>query len=845
MIRWVIAMLVWGVGVALQLQQSRLAPLSWAQGGCLMGGVALLLALVLMRSPARRAPAWWLLCLASGVLGWGTTDWRAHARLAQALPLSMQAQDLVLVGRIDSLPDASPQGWRIEVVAMRYEFQGQTWDATRLGPHTQRLPQRITLYWPQASSATEKPQSGQVWRWPVRLQSPVRVGNPGGFDLPLWLFERGVRATGSVRGQGAASQLIQPCGGWWTVGAVDRLRQSIREAIGVQVPDARLAGVLAGLAIGDQAAIVKEDWDVFRKTGVSHLVSISGLHIAMVGWFGGGVLAFGWRRSARLMHRCPAPQVQLVATVLVAWLYAVLAGWSIPAQRTVCMMVVWALLRWWGKQWPWPLVWVVAAVVLTVWDPWALTQAGFWLSWMAVGVLMSSGAAPVTEWPAVMPWWRHAGHGVVEAIRTQRLATIALTPLAAVFFHQVSVVGFVANLVAIPVFTVLVTPLALLGVVCAPLWSVAAWMLGLLIKVLALMSAWPWAMVAVEALPWGVSIAAVLSAWVLVLPIPWRWRCLGLPALLPLCCLPASWGLIPPPGQGQFSVLALDVGQGTAVLVRTARHALLFDAGPKGLDASDAGQRVVVPVLQTLGIKRLDELIISHGDADHVGGAASVVAAIPVALLRSSLEDEHPLRQTMALGRMRPQVRCEAGQQWVWDGVMFTVLHPTAIDYARRDVLPSNALSCVLKVQAAPGREQVQGASVLLSGDAEAAQEAAMVDRARATAAGLASLQSTVLIVPHHGSSTSSTAAFLAAVQPDQAVMQVGRRNPYGHPSAQVVARYDELGIARVASPACGAFIWDSASPVPASTQPLSGDARQQLQRGQCWRQRVSHYWAE
>ncbi len=221
------------------------------------------------------------------------------------------------------------------------------------------------------------------------------------------------------------------------------------------------------------------------------------------------------------------------------------------------------------------------------------------------------------------------------------------------------------------------------------------------------------------------------------------------------------------------------------------------------------------------------------------------VYGIPVAALRSSLEDGHPLRQNTARGHLLPHVRCEAGQQWMWDGVTFTVLHPTAIDYARRDVLSANALSCVLKVQVASGREHAQGASVLLSGDAEAAQEAAMVERARGTAAGLVGLHSTVLIVPHHGSSTSSTAVFLAAVQPDQAVMQVGLHNRYGHPSPEVVERYDALGVARVASPVCGAFLWDSASPVLSSASSLAGDARQHLQRGQCWRQQALHYWAE
>lgn len=580
----------------------------------------------------------------------------------------------------------------------------------------------------------------------------------------------------------------------------------------------------------------REDWDVFRKTSIAHLISISGLHIAMVGWMGSMLLARLWRRSAWLMHRWPAPVVQLVGGVLVATAYSLLAGWGVPAQRTVCMMAVWALLRIGGRPWPWPPVWLAAAVVVTVMDPWSFCQAGFWLSFVAVGVLMSSGTELESAAPGDKSWRTRASTMVRALVHTQWLTTLSLTPLAAVFFQQVSVVGFAANLLAIPVFTVLITPLALAGVVWPALWSVAAWLVSMSVKVLAWMAHWPWASTHMPMLPMGLSVLVVLAAAALVLPVPWRWRLAGLPALLLLPFLPGQWSLLPPPGPGQFSVVAADVGQGTSVLVRTARHALVFDAGPKVGDQSDAGQRVVVPLLVAVGVAQLDELIISHRDADHVGGAASVVREVPVALLRSSLEDEHPLRQAMVRGEPLRHRRCEAGQHWQWDGVDFTVLHPRGEDYERRAELSPNALSCVVRIQAKalPGREP---ASVLLAGDIETQEEADMVARASA------SLRSTVLIVPHHGSKTSSTDAFLQAVRPTQAVIQVGRRNSYGHPSPEVVARYDELGVARVATPACGAFLWNSSEAPSAQSQALKLDPAQRLRVGECWRQRSRHYW--
>lgn len=591
------------------------------------------------------------------------------------------------------------------------------------------------------------------------------------------------------------------------------------------------------------ATIDREDWDVFRKTSVAHLISISGLHIAMVGWMGSTMLAWLWRRSPRLMHHWPAPVVQLLSGVLVATAYSLLAGWGVPAQRTVCMMAVWALLRLGGRPWPWPPVWLAAAVVVTMMDPWALFQAGFWLSFVAVGVLMSSGTS-ANSTPSGDESWREGGVRMARSlVHTQWLTTLSLTPLAAVFFQQVSVVGFAANLLAIPVFTVLITPLALVGVLWPALWTVAAWLVSMTVQVLAWMAHWSWAATHVPMLPTSLSVLVVLAAGALVLPVPWRWRLAGLPALMVLPFLPGQWSLVPPPVPGQFSLVAADVGQGTSVLVRTARHALVFDAGPKVGDQSDAGQRVVVPLLVALGVKQIDALVISHRDADHVGGAASVVSEVPVALLHSSLEDEHPLRQALVDGKPLRHRRCEAGQHWQWDGVDFTVVHPRAEDYERRSELSPNALSCAVRIQAKalPGRK---AASVFLAGDIEAQEESDVVARASTSEDDAAvALQSTVLIVPHHGSKTSSTEVFLQAVRPMQAVIQVGRRNGYGHPSPQVVARYDERRVARVATPACGAFLWNSGERPLAQPQALEADPAQQLRLGECWRQRSRHYW--
>jgi competence protein ComEC len=321
--------------------------------------------------------------------------------------------------------------------------------------------------------------------------------------------------------------------------------------------------------------------------------------------------------------------------------------------------------------------------------------------------------------------------------------------------------------------------------------------------VLGLLEAWPGAVWRVPAAPLWAQLAGLFGAALLLLPLPWRLRLLA-----PLFVLPL---LLPPrdlPATGQFELLALDVGQGTAVLVRTRDHVLVYDTGPQYSRDSDAGQRVVLPVLRALGVTRLDRLMLSHRDSDHVGGARTLLAALPVDELSSSLEAEHALLELAA----RP-TRCAAGQSWTWDGVRFDVVWPRADDYERAARLKPNALSCVVRVAGG-------GRSALLTGDIERDQEAALV------AAHGSALRSDVMVAPHHGSRTSSTAAFLDAVAPATAVFQAGYRSRFGHPAPDVLERYRERGIAIVASPACGAWRW----------LPAGGE-------GVCQRDAVRRYW--
>lgn len=877
MLGWMMAAVACLAGLACQLAEPVLRAPAHYQGGVVL---AALLGLVWLwggrhgegpaqRGPRRRGaakagspgrlqtwPAWrvaaGLLALAS--LAWGITGWRASSLMAQGLPPAWLGRNIPVEVQIEGLPRLVQGAVLVDARVLRWPGLDQVKAA---GRRPCCLPAHISLRW--ALPPGQLPWSGERWHLHVRLHPPDGPSNPGGHDASLAYFERGVRAVGTVVERAGPAVLLRarpprPWEGW-----IDRQRQRIRADIQARVADPRAAGVLAGLSVGDQSAIERDDWEIFRRTGVAHLVSISGAHIAMMGWLAAWFIRLAWARWPAGTHRWPAPDVARWAAVLASTLYAMLAGWGIPAQRTVWMMLVMLLLRQGGRRWPWPLVWLVSAVAVAALDPWALWQPSFWLSFVAVAVLMSSGMSmqdammglDTGDQALARPGLGarasqvglQAAHAAQDMWRTQWRITVALTPLAVVCFQQVSIVGLAANAVAIPVFTLLITPLALLGALWAPFWDLGAWLIQLTMALLADMSARTWAVVQAPAVPWFLAACMVLAGLAQAQPAHWAWRLAALPFFLPLLYLPQPWRLVPAPPPGQFQVLSVDVGQGTAVLVRTAHHSLLYDTGPRIGTQSDAGERTLLPLMRAMGVTALDALLISHEDTDHIGGAATVVAQWPVGQLIASLPEEHSLRQQPDWrGQPLPYVPCRAGQHWVWDGVHFAVLHPLGPATPQVERAAPNTHSCVLRVS----RPGAPAASALLTGDIEAAQEEALVKQARTPASqGVAAhaafdLRSSLLIAPHHGSSTSSTTAFLKAVAPQQVLIQVGRRNAYQHPADSVLTRYRHLGLPWLATPTCGAHIWQSnEAGLPVGLGP--GEPVPTL--GRCWRASHRRYW--
>ena len=720
-------------------------------------------------------------------LSFAFTGMRAVWFAQDVLDPALEGVDLQVTGVVSTLPQ-----WHSDGVRFGFEVEQSTRSEDR---QIVAIPAQLSVGW-YTSSFDNEPRAlpdikaGERWLLPLRLKQPHGLVNPGGFDAELWLWAQGIHATAHVRESAGSLKRLEST---WQY-PIEQWRQHTRTSIVQTLKESRFSGQTAALLLGDQAAISQRDWDVFRITGIAHLMSISGLHITLWAWVARGLVSRIWRysdlwgRSWCLTY--PAPLAALWGGVLFALIYALFSGWGVPAQRTVIMLSAACWLRANALRWPLLEQWLLAAVVVCVWDPWALLQAGFWLSFVAVGMLFLMPASVASSKASTsqisQPWWTKSLNALRHLLREQSFITLGLAPLTLFLFQQVSIVGLLVNLYAIPWVTLVVTPLAFAGVMWSPIWHLCSHSLQLLMATLEPMPNLPWAVWQTAVPPWWLALIGMAGGALFISQRRLRLRLAGAVMVMPVFFWQA-----PRPPHGVAQLLFADIGQGNAVLVRTAQHSLLFDTGPRfGVD-SDAGQRVLLPVLQTMD-EHIDALVLSHQDSDHTGGALSVYKQHKQTQLWSSITDAHWLSQRL------PLQRCEAGQAWEWDGVQFEFIHPLATDYDK-NMSPNNR-SCVLRIRA-------QAQTVLLTADIEAMQETALVQRMGNE------LKADVLLVPHHGSKTSSTPSFIDAVQPRWALLQHGYRNRYGHPAPMVVKRYKERGIRMLDSPHCGAMHWRSDHP--------------------------------
>ncbi|WP_251368359.1 DNA internalization-related competence protein ComEC/Rec2 [Polynucleobacter sp. AP-Kolm-20A-A1] len=742
------------------------------------------------------------------VLGFLWNAQYAESRLENVLIQELEGKEFSLEGRIAALPQSNSSG-------AKFAFD---LDHANVGKETlDRFPKRIYLSWqPAWRSPQDIPDviPGQRWKFKAKLKRPYGSLNPHTFDFERWAFHQDFGANGSVR----SGELLEDQDIAWTDFELrmELARWHLRKKIQSMLPnDARYAGVLVALVMGDQNSINQDDWQVFNATGIGHLISISGLHVTMLAGVGASFAAFIWRRRTWPLM-IPVSKVAAAAGFFTAFIYAWLAGFQIPAQRTMYMVGVVAFALWTGRNprsfdiWWWALAFVLLL------DPMAPYTPGFWLSFGAVAAILyamgdSSGLLGIpTGKELEVHWVTQAIQALREACRVQTVVTIALLPFTLYWFYQVSVISPFANAIAIPLVSYIVTPLAIMGALLPEF--IGKWLMvpaHASMEYLAILLDWmaklSWAVVWSRQPEWWMLVISGAGIIYAIRPGElykfWFLRMLALGLSVPLFLMPSLALVGSRLEVGEFRANVLDVGQGTAVLIETANKKLLYDTGPIQGKKDDAGQRVILPYLRGRGIDQIDRMVISHSDSDHVGGAATLLKHVRFGSMMGSLPDTNPLIQNLRTRKV-PAIPCRFGQSWTWDEVEFLIWHPhEATLFTEQYPGKPNEMSCVLEVRN-------KQASFWLTGDVEKQGEAEITGRLDSEVLSKIGGRELVFMAPHHGSKTSSSLELLNKLEPNQAFAQNGYRNRYGHPHPTVTARYEQLQIPFYQTPITGAQIW-------------------------------------
>lgn len=652
------------------------------------------------------------------------------------LPVSLIQKPVLINGVISSIPQK--------------KYRGQSFVFHTNQINQQKINTHFLISWYQ-----HLPQLhvGQRWRLIVKLKPPIGSQNPGGFNYADFLIHQGISATGYVvtRDQNQNQLLSQK-----KLFYIDILREKIQKLISSSISNSTIAAFISALCVGLRDGLTQSDWQVFQKTGTNHLVAIAGLHIGFVVAAIYFLINKGVRLFPILLLRMPANQIAEIAALCGAILYSALSGFAIPAQRASVMLFIFMMGKIIFRNMSMWYRWFVAMMVILIINPFDICEASFWLSFISVGLL---------AW--VMSDRLQSPSHLVSWGKMQITMVIGLMPLMFWFFQQVSIVSFIANAIAIPWVGFLILPIALSACVIGvfhlfwlseqlfylsgkclyPLWKILSFLSSVSV------ASWH------HALP-NMSILLLGMAGVILLlsprGFPAKWiGCFGL--------LPIFFYHSQTPGFGNFKATVIDVGQGLSVLIQTKNHVMLYDTGAHFPGGFDFGDSVVTPYLREQGINIINRLEISHGDNDHSGGADAIVKNCRVDTIFTSAPK---------LVRHFHAAYCDSTQQWNWDGVRFITLNP-----AQNEPYEDNNSSCVIKIIGKKGQ-------MLLTGDIQRETESRLVEQYGNQ------LRSTVLVVPHHGSRTSSSDAFISAVSPHYAVISAGKYNRYHLPVQSVVNRY-------------------------------------------------------
>lgn len=714
---------------------------------------------------------------------WATLN--ALSTLSWSLEKDMENQPLIVKGRIASLPQLK----KIDQYGKTETVENFVFDTITIGNQNKKTKLNINWYDPQIV------KYGEVWQLEVRLKRPHGNSNPGSFDFEKYLFQNRIRAVGYVI-PGKNNIFLQTSNLWHCLG---NYRQKLRDQFLIMFAEAKMEGIIIALILGDQSKITKSQWTIFRDTGTSYLMAISGLHIGLAALMFYYLVALIWKLYARLTLLIPLKHIGTITGLAAASVYSALSGFSIPTQRALIMLLFCTIMFMLSREIKASKTLFLALFLVLSIEPQASLFVGFWLSFAAVAfiIYVTQGRKNMHQ-----SWWR-------KYWRMQIAVTLGILPFSLLIFNQVSFVSMIANLFALPLVCSIVVPMSLLGFITLPIFTSLSYYILLaaekIMELLWLPLQW---MSSLHFLNWYNSIfnfwiflASILGAILILAPkgFPSKW--LGIVFFLPLIFTKQ-----PLPKSGEVWLYVLDVGQGLATVIQTSKHVLIYDSGPKFAEG-DAGETVIVPFLRHLGISAVDTMIISHGDDDHIGGANSIISSYQINKIYTSVPDKFSQKNVQL---------CNDSQSWNWDGVNFQFIYPTTKNAV---LISDNDNSCVLRVN--------NGLNVvLLPGDIEKKTEKWLVDNKSVN------LPATILVAPHHGSASSSSDDFINAVSPRYVLFSTGYLNRFHFPAQSVIDRYFKYKVAAFNTANTGAIFFKF-------------DDKNDIQSPLLYRGVNKHYWNE
>lgn len=704
------------------------------------------------------------------ITGFAYTGWFIHTNLTELAWQEHEGISIRVAGTVLSIPEISDKRQRFD-----FKIAGLQSDDSL----DKSFSGKVRLSWYQ-----QKPiiKIGQQWQFEVRLKRPNGSLNPGGFDYEKWLYQNRILATGYIRNSSFNRQIEQPQTG---IMSIAELRQLIAVKLDRLLQDYPYKGLVKALSLGIKGDITHAQWKTFIDTGTNHLIAISGLHIGLMASITWMMVYWLWRRSNTLNRLFPAFYIASASAFLMACFYAALAGFAIPTQRALIMLGVVFIVASFKRELPASYILLYSLIMVLLVDPLSSLSSGFWLSFGAVAVILFTIANRLSNHTTGF-------YSLIYSASLQWKIFTGMIPIMLILLNKISIISPLANLVAIPLMSIVIVPFTLLTSLIALfyeplsilLFSLLVWPVKLLMWWLQWLntsaladfgflnpglsnSSTVWHLTDTGWLPMGLMIAG--SVWLLMPKgVPGRW--LGI-----ILFLPAFLNTVPQMKPGNVQLSVLDVGQGLAIIVRTARHSLLYDTGDKYSQTFNFADQAIIPFARISGIRRFDKVIVSHGDKDHAGSINEILSAIAVEELSSG----EPARLIVNERKFsQNKNNCVRGQYWQWDRVSFQILSPDPLKSYHK----SNNRSCVLLVTSSAGQ------SFLLTGDIEKEIEKQILK-------DYPDLKADVLVIPHHGSKTSSSAEFLRQLNPDIAIFSTGYRNRFHFPAQKILKRYQSMNI--------------------------------------------------